>query len=100
MLDITTKADGTTITMQLSGRLDTDTAPQLDDEIAGLSDVVTNIVMDMDDLEYVASSGLRVLLMATKTMRSRGGDCTLVNVPDLIAEVFEMTGLNDVFTIQ
>ena len=100
MLDIATKADGTTITMQLSGRLDTDTAPQLDDEIAGLSDVVTNIVMDMDDLEYVASSGLRVLLMATKTMRSRGGDCTLVNVPDLITEVFEMTGLNDVFTIQ
>ena len=86
--------------MQLSGRLDTDTAPQLDDEIAGLSDMITDIVMDMDDLEYVASSGLRVLLMATKTMRSRGGDCTLVNVPDLITEVFEMTGLNDVFTIQ
>ena len=99
MLDITKKVDGTTINLQLSGRLDTDTVSQLDDEIAAIPDMVTDMVIDMDDLEYVASSGLRVLLMATKTMRSRGGDCTMVNVPDLIVEVFEMTGLDDVFTI-
>ena len=99
MLEITKKTEGTTLTLQLSGRLDTDTAAQLDDEIAALPDMITNLVMDMDDLEYVASSGLRVLLMATKTMRNRGGECTMINVPDLIAEVFEMTGLDDVFTI-
>lgn len=99
MLDITKTTEGATLTLQLSGRLDTDTASQLDDEIAALPDMITNLVIDMDDLEYVASSGLRVLLMATKIMRSRGGDCTMVNVPDLITEVFEMTGLTDVFTI-
>ena len=99
MLEITKKTEGTTLTLQLSGRLDTDTAAQLDDEIAALPDMITSLVMDMDDLEYVASSGLRVLLMATKTMRSRGGECTMVNVPDLIVEVFEMTGLDEVFTI-
>ena len=99
MLDITKTTNGNTVTLQLSGRIDADTASQLDDEIAALPDMVTNLVMDMDDLEYVASSGLRVLLMATKTMRTRGGDCTMVNVPDLILEVFEMTGLDAVFTV-
>jgi anti-sigma B factor antagonist len=99
MLDITKTTEGNTITLQLSGRIDTDTAALLDDEIAALPDMVTNLVMDMDDLEYVASSGLRVLLMASKIMRNRGGDCTMVNVPELIMEVFEMTGLTDVFTI-
>ena len=99
MLDITKKTEGTTLTMLLSGRLDTDTASQLDDEIAAIPDMITNLVIDMDDLEYVASSGLRVLLMATKTMRTRGGDCTMVNVPELIMEVFEMTGLTDVFSV-
>lgn len=99
MLDITKTTEGNTITLQLSGRIDSDTAALLDDEIAALPDMVTNLVMDMDDLEYVASSGLRVLLMATKTMRTRGGSCTMVNVPELIMEVFEMTGLDEVFTV-
>lgn len=99
MLDITKTTEGNTVTLQLSGRIDTDTAALLDDEIAVMPDMITNLVMDMDDLEYVASSGLRVLLMASKIMRTRGGDCTMVNVPDLIMEVFEMTGLDEVFTI-
>ena len=99
MLDITKTTEGNTVTLQLSGRIDTDTAALLDDEIAAMPDMITNLVMDMDDLEYVASSRLRVLLMASKTIRTRGGDCTMVNVPDLIMEVFEMTGLDEVFTI-
>ena len=99
MLDITKTTEGNTVTLHLSGRVDTDTASLLDDEIAALPDMVTNLVMDMDDLEYVASSGLRVLLMASKTMRTRGGDCTMTNVPELIMEVFEMTGLDEVFTV-
>lgn len=100
MLDIIKKAEDNTLTLQLSGRLDTDTASLLDDEIAELPDLVKNFVIDMDDLEYVASSGLRVLLMASKTMRTRGGVCKMVNVPDLILEVFEMTGLTDVFVVE
>lgn len=99
MLDIIKKSEDNTLTLQLSGRLDTDTASQLDDEVAAIPDQVKNFVIDMDDLEYVASSGLRVLLMASKNMRNRGGVCKMINVPDLIKEVFEMTGLMDVFTI-
>lgn len=99
MLTITKKSEDNAIILQLSGRLDTDTAPELDDEIADIPELATNLVLDMDDLEYVASSGLRVLLMASKKMRTRGGDCTMINVPDLILEVFDMTGLTDVFTV-
>lgn len=99
MLSITPTLDGNTLTLALSGRLDTDTSADFDDAVSGASPSVTNLVIDMDDLEYVSSSGLRVLLVATKTMRSRGGDCTLTNVADLIIETFDMTGLLGVFTI-
>ena len=51
MLDITKTSEGNDLTLQLSGRLDTDTASQLDDEIAAMSDMVTSLVIDMDDLE-------------------------------------------------
>ena len=99
MLDITKQSEGSALTLQLVGRLDIETAPLLDEEIAALPDSVTSLTVDMRDLEYVASSGLRVLLVATKVMRTRGGDCTMTNASELIMEVFEMTGLDEVFTI-
>jgi anti-sigma B factor antagonist len=99
MLSITPTLDGNTLTLALAGRLDTDTSADLDDAVSGISPSVTNLVIDMDELEYVSSSGLRALLVATKMMRTRGGDCTLTNVAELIIETFDMTGLLGVFTI-
>lgn len=99
MLDIKKKSEGTKLTLMLEGRLDTETSYLLDDEVARIPDVISDLVIDMDGLEYVSSSGLRVLLVAAKVMDDRGGTCTMANLPELIRQTFEITGLTNVFTI-
>lgn len=99
MLDIEKKSEGSKLTMVLSGRVDTDTARLLSDEIDAMSDDVVNLVLDMGALGYVSSAGLRALLLTVRKMNERGGSLTLLNVPELIIETFEMTNILDVFTI-
>lgn len=53
----------------------------------------------MAKLEYLSSSGIRVLLVASKRMDDRGGTCVMANVPEIVMDVFEVTGLLKVFTI-
>ncbi len=87
------------LTIALSGRLDTVTAPQLDAELSGNLDDVTELVLDFADLAYISSAGLRVLLSAQKVMNKQG---TLVvkNVCEEIQEVFNITGFSDILTIE
>ena len=87
-----------TLTLDLTGRLDTTTAPQLEDEINAAPGTVTNIVLDFAGLEYLSSAGLRVILMAHKKMAQRGG-MTIKNVNATIMEVFEITGFSDILSI-
>lgn len=63
--------EGTTLTMKVSGRLDTMTAPQLENEITGHLDGITEFIMNFSDLEYISSAGLRVLLVTTKMMEGK-----------------------------
>ena len=90
--------EGTRLTVVLSGRLDTVTAPELDAELADL-ERVNELVIDMKELDYVSSAGLRVLLSAHKRMM-RAGRMVIINVNELIGEVFEVTGFNEVFNIE
>ena len=86
------------LTVAVSGRLDTSTAPQLSEALGELENV-TNLVFDFEGLEYVSSAGLRVLLSAQKTMNAQG-KMVLKNVNDSIMEVFEITGFSDIFTVE
>ena len=90
--------EGTTkLTVEIAGRLDTVTAPELS---AALDIVgVEELVFDFKDLEYVSSAGLRVLLTAQKTMLTQG-KMVIKNVNDTIMEVFEITGFADILTIE
>lgn len=90
--------DGTTLKMALEGRLDTTTAPELEREI-GTLDGVQDFIIDMGNLEYISSAGLRVILKAQKIMNSQGA-MKLINVGDSIMEVFEITGFADILTIE
>lgn len=99
MLSINKQMDGTKLTYTLGGRLDTGTSKELDAEIKVLPDNVTELVLDMENLEYLSSSGIRVLLVAGKLMDDRDGQCVMTNVPEVIMEVFQTTGLLKVFTI-
>ena len=85
--------------LALEGRLDTTTAPQLEAELKGALDGVTELSMDFEKLEYLSSAGLRVLLAVQKTM-NRQGRMVIRHVNETIREVFEVTGFIDILTIE
>ena len=91
--------NGTELTVELGGRLDTTTAPELEGVMKGSLDGVTNLTLDMKELEYVSSAGLRVLLSAQKTMNKQG-EMKLINVSETIMEIFEVTGFSDILNIE
>jgi len=91
--------NGKELTLALSGRLDTTTAPQLEAEIKENIADVENLVLDFGELEYISSAGLRVLLAAQKAMQKQG-KMKICKVDETIMEVFEITGFSDVLTIE
>jgi len=97
-MTITKAADGTALTLVLEGRLDTATAPQLEKELKENLTGITDLTLDMKELSYLSSAGLRVLLTAQKQM-NRQGKMVLKNVGETIMEVFEVTGFVDILTI-
>ena len=99
MLNIEKKQDGKNLTVALTGRLDTVTDPELESELASALDDVENLVIDMKDLEYISSAGLRVLLTAQKTMNQKGS-MKLTNVNETVMEIFDVTGFVDILTIE
>lgn len=77
--------------LSLAGSLDTDTAPQLQNRIAESVDSrVTLLILDMKDLEFLSSAGLRVIFMARKKMDSRNGKFMLLNLQPQVKRVFEI----------
>ena len=89
----------TTLTVALEGRLDTTTAPLLEEELKSSLDGVTELILDFTQLDYVSSAGLRVILSAQKAMVKQG-EMKLVGVNDDIMEVFDITGFSDILTIE
>ena len=87
------------ITMEITGRLDTTTAPALEKTINDNLENVKTLVLDLKNLEYLSSAGLRVLLATQKKMQ-QVGSMKITNVCELVMEVFEMTGFADILTIE
>ena len=99
MPNIIKNAEDSALQVTLEGRLDTTTAPQLESQLMGSLNGVTNLNMDFEKLEYISSAGLRVLLAAQKVMNKQG-QMTITHVNDVIMEIFEVTGFTDILTIQ
>ena len=85
--------------LNVSGRLDTTTAPVLESSISENTGTCEALVLDLADLEYISSAGLRAILKAQKTMSEKGG-LKLVHVSETIMEIFEITGFSDFLTIE
>ena len=98
-MTIDKQLNGSELTIALTGRLDTTTAPELENAIKENIAGVTNLVMDFAGLEYLSSAGLRVILSAQKTMNKQG-EMVIRNVNETINEVFEITGFIDILTIE
>lgn len=99
-MNITKNYNDNALEIKLEGRLDTETAPELEKEIKTSLDSVTELTFDFSDLEYVSSAGLRVLLIAQKTMENKDGTMKVANASEIVKEVFEVTGFADVLTLE
>ena len=87
-------------TIALEGRLDTNTSPELEDFLKEEPEDLESLVLDFDNLDYISSAGLRVVLLALKKMNKALKPMTIVNVSDPVYEVFEMTGFVDMMDIE
>ena len=98
-MTIEKKINGESVTLVVSGRLDTQTAPELEKELDAALPGLKELTFDMTNLEYVSSAGLRVILKAQKAMNAQGS-MKLTGVNDSIMEVFDITGFLDILTIE
>lgn len=98
-MNIKKKTNESEMIMYVSGRMDTSTAPQFEAEIKSSLDGISKLVLDFENLEYVSSAGLRVILAAQKIMNKQG-EMIIKNVSEVVYEVFEITGFVDILTIE
>ena len=82
------------VTLEITGRLDATTAPNLETVVNELSTDTKELVIDMSELEYISSAGIRILLGAYKKMNQNQGIMRIERAKDMVCEVFEMTGLS------
>ena len=92
--------NGTTLTVKPEGRLDTATSPELEKRMAPEMEGMTEIIIDMERVEYISSGGLRVLLAAEQEMEDRDGQMKVIHVIEHIMKIFGMTGFLDIITVE
>jgi anti-sigma B factor antagonist len=90
--------NGSQLTIRLGGRLDTNSSPQLDAEIADLTGI-TELIFDFSGLDYISSSGLRVLLGTQKRM-NKTGTMKVIGANETIMEVFDISGFSEIIAIE
>lgn len=97
-MKIEKKIEGNKMMIILEGRLDTNTSPELESELNNLNGV-ENLVFDFERLEYISSARLRILLCCQKKMNTQGS-MVIKNVNDEIKQIFNITGFNEILTIE
>ena len=98
-MNIRKTMEGNKLAVALEGRLDTTTAPALEEELRGALTGIQEIDFDFSALEYISSAGLRVLLSVQKKLAG-DGRVVIRNANELVMEVFEVTGFVDILTIE
>lgn len=98
-MNIEKHLDNENLTLKVEGRLDTATAPELEEALNNSIDGIKELTLDFASLDYISSAGLRVVLKAQKIMNAQG-TMKLTGVNDEIMEVFDITGFVDILTIE
>lgn len=99
-MKISKSINDSVLNISIEGRLDTITAPELESEISGVFDGISQVNLDFAALEYISSAGLRIVLGMQKQMNKQGGAMTVRNVNEEIMEIFDVTGFSDILTIE
>ena len=95
-MELEFKNENENLSVKVIGKLDTMTAPKLEEELSKNMDGVETIIFDLEQLKYISSSGIRVLL----TIKKKIGNMKVLKPTDEVMEVFEITGLADLFNIE
>ena len=98
-MTINQEMNGSALTLALEGRLDTLTSPQLEEKLNASLEGVSDLVLDLEKLDYMSSAGLRVLLAVQKRMNQQGS-MKVTHVNPIIMEIFEVTGFSEILTIE
>ena len=99
LAEIKKTKNGNELIFAIQGRLDTTTAPQFEAELKQNIEGAETLILDLVDLEYLSSAGLRVFLTAQKIMNKQG-EMIVRNANETISEIFEVTGFSDILTIE
>ena len=97
-MEVKKSLENSTLTVSVEGRVDTMTAPALESALKESIDGVETLILDFEKVEYISSAGLRVLLSMQKIMNKQG-EMEVHNVNDMVMEIFEVTGFQDILTI-
>ena len=98
-MNFSSKKEGNTLTVIVSGRIDTNSAPELEKHITDNLDGITELILDLKDITYTSSAGLRVFLKAQKIMNSKGS-MKITGAIQSVYEIFEMTGFDEIMNIE
>jgi len=99
-LDIRTQQDGSVCTVELEGEVDVYTAPRLKEELVALIEGgCTHVIVNLEDVAFIDSSGLGVLVSALRRARERDGAVRIVCTRENVLKIFRITGLDKVFPI-
>ena len=99
-MKIHSQKEQTILQLYVEGRLDTTTAPQLEEALGSNLIGITRLIIDFTGLEYISSAGLRVLLTAHKTMKKQEGKLIIRGANKDVKEVFFITGFSDMLNIE
>lgn len=90
--------DNEKLTVEVSGRLDTLTAPEFESKVEPQLSGIKELVVDLKDLEYISSAGLRVLMGFVKIMQNQG-EMKVINPNEVVMDVFSLTGFDSILNI-
>ncbi len=99
-MEINKKSENNSLVVELTGRLDTNTAPQLQEAMTEELSNYPDICLDFTNVEYISSAGLRTLLYLHKKTSESGGTLTLSNCNEIVMDVFKMTGFDNMLNIK
>lgn len=99
-MEITTRDEGDTKIVMLNGKLDTNTTPAAESEINTLLDAgASKLLINFEQISYISSSGLRLLLATAKRLKSSGGDLKVCALNEMATEVFEVSGFSSILNV-
>jgi len=99
-MNITTTESGEVKVIALNGNFDTSTSPDAEAHFDALiNEGTTKIIVDLKDIDYISSAGLRVLLVTTKLIKNKGGQCRICNLNEMVQEVFDISGFSMIFGV-